>query len=71
MIKCERFSSLLRLLRVTAYLSRFIHNLKCNRENRKSKHLSVVDLKEARNVVVKLIQEVNSEYWKAEIEEIG
>jgi len=61
MIRFERFSSLLRLLRVTAYLLRFIYNLKCKREKRKLKHLSAVDLKEARDTLVKLIQ---AEQWE-------
>lgn len=66
-IDFKRFSSLLKLLRVVAYSLRFIHNLRSNNGKRKSEHLSAIDLKESRDMIVKLVQ---AESWKAEIERL-
>jgi len=63
-IKIERFSSLSKLWRVTAYVLRFIYNAKCNKQTHKTGYITVIDLRGARNRLIKLVQE---ESWRIEI----
>lgn len=46
---------------------RFLYNLRCNKEKRNLEPLSVVELKEAKNALVKLIQ---AKHWQTEIERL-
>lgn len=54
-INCKRFSSLNKLLRMTAYVLRFIYNAKCKREKRKTD--LVTELDKAKQIVIRLVQE--------------
>lgn len=53
----ERFSSLDKLQRITAYCLRYINNLKCDRKDRMLGTLSVVELDRAMISLIKITQE--------------
>lgn len=56
-INCKRFSSLNKLLRMTAYVLRFIYNAKCKREKRKTDLVTAPELDKAKQAVIRLVQE--------------
>lgn len=66
-IQFERFSSLFKMLRVTAYVLRFMYNLRCDKKIRKTEHISSLELRNAQDMLVKLVQH---EVWKSNIEKL-
>ena len=52
----EKFSSLLKLQKVTAYCCRFIYNLKITRDQRKIGTLSPIELQDSMNLLIKICQ---------------
>ncbi|XP_011858530.1 PREDICTED: uncharacterized protein LOC105556071 [Vollenhovia emeryi] len=63
-ISFVRFSSLGKILRAMVYILRFIHNAKCAKDMRRLGNILVEELKEARDVLVGLIQ---AETWETDI----
>lgn len=53
----SRYSSLLKLQRVTAYILRFIHNCKSSSLNRNTGLIEVVELSNAMNILLKMAQQ--------------
>jgi hypothetical protein len=53
----SRFSDFNKLLRVIAYIRRFIHNCRHQKAHKQFEHLSTQELQHARTLCVKLIQE--------------
>lgn len=66
-IYCTKFSSLSKMLRVVACVARFIYNLKHGKEMRRVGHISVIESKEARNLIVRLVQ---GQTWASEIKKL-
>ncbi|XP_018373377.1 PREDICTED: uncharacterized protein LOC108767812 [Trachymyrmex cornetzi] len=64
-IEYRRFSSLYKLLRVAAYMLRFIYNIRCGKENRKLGTIGAEEIKIAKIRVIMLVQ---SEKFSDEIE---
>lgn len=56
-IDYKRFSSLNKLLRVLAYVLRFINNIKNKKEDRKIGTMTVLEINRAKLVIVKLVQD--------------
>jgi len=55
-IDYSKFSSLNKLLRVVAYVLRFMHNIRCKREKRRIGAITVEEVKRAKMSIIKLIQ---------------
>ena len=56
-IDFKRFSALNKLLRVVAYVLRFIYNVKCKKEKRKIGTISTAEFNNAKMLTIKLIQQ--------------
>lgn len=63
-INYTKFSSLNKLLRTTAYVLRFIHNVKCGKEKHKIGIITVEEINQAKLKIIKLVQ---TEEFKKEI----
>lgn len=55
-IDYKRFFSLNKLLRTTVYVLRFVHNIRCKKESRKIREITVNEISNAKAVIVKLVQ---------------
>lgn len=55
-IRCEKYSSFYKLVRIVAYILRFSYNARCDTKERKIGPVSTTEIDEAKRLIIKIVQ---------------